>query len=390
MARRKPKAKATMGEAQSMESLISLFEGLEDPRVERTRDYSLAEILFLVLSAVISGVNFLTEVEKFGEAKIEWLRSILPYENGVPSHDTIGRVLGMLDPDELERMFVSWTTAVAEQVDGVVAIDGKAVRRAIARGNKRSFVHMVSAFMSANSLVIGQVKVDEKSNEITAIPRLLKLLHLQGAIVTIDAAGCQETIANEIVERGGQFVLAVKNNQRTLFEDVDIAFHDVDIRGKQAFASQTETEELSHGRGEYRRCEVLHADEHLTHRDKWPHIKTLVRVTSERRGVRQELEAHTRLFVSSIEGLNAAEALRITRAHWSVENKLHWILDVAFREDECRVYAANAAENLVVFRHIALNLLRSVKSLSGGIASKRNQAAWTDSAREAVLSASLG
>jgi hypothetical protein len=182
----------------------------------------LAEVLFLVLSAVVSGVNFLTEVEKFGQAKIEWLQSILPYKNGIPSHDTIGRVLGMLDPDELERMFVSWTAAVAEQVDGVVAIDGKAVRRAIARGNKRSFVHMVSAFTSANSLVLGQVKVDEKSNEITAIPRLLKLLQLKGAIVTIDAAGCQETIANEIVERGGQFVLAVKNNQRTLFEDVDM------------------------------------------------------------------------------------------------------------------------------------------------------------------------
>ena len=183
-----------MGDAQSMESLISLFEGLDDPRVERTRDYSLAEILFLVLSAVVSGVNFLTEVEKFGDAKLEWLRGILPYCNGIPSHDTIGRVLGMLDPDELERMFVSWMTATAKEVEGVVAVDGKAVRRAIARGDKQSFVHMVSAFASANSLVLGQVKVEEKSNEITAIPRLLDLLHLKGAIVTIDAAGCQEAI----------------------------------------------------------------------------------------------------------------------------------------------------------------------------------------------------
>jgi len=379
-----------MGEAQSAESLIALFEELNDPRVERTRHYPLAEILFVVLSAVVSGMNFLTEIERFGELKLEWLRTILPYENGIPSHDTIGRVLGMLDPDELERMFVSWTTTVSKNVDGVVALDGKAVRRAIARGNKRSFVHMVSAFASANSLVLGQVRVDEGSNEITANPRLLKLLHLKGAIVTIDAAGCQETIANEIVEHGGQFVLAVKNNHPTLFEDVDIAFHDAEIRGELDSDSQIETEEFGHGRGEYRRCEVLDVGEHLTHKDKWPHVTTLIRVTSERRGASKNPQTRTRLFVSSIKGLGPRDALNMTRAHWTVENKLHWVLDVAFREDECRVYAANAAENLVVLRHVALNLLRSVKGIPGGIASKRNQAALADNIREAVLSASLG
>lgn len=376
-----------MGEPQPMEPLISMFRSLEDPRVDRTKDYPLEEILFLVLSAVVSGVNFLTEIEKFGSAKLEWFRTILPYENGIPSHDTIGRVLGMLDPDALETMFASWTASIAECIEGVVAVDGKTLRRAIARGEDRAFVHMVSAFASANSLVLGQVKTAEKSNEITAIPRLLELLHLEGAIVTIDAEGCQEAIAIEIHERGGDFVLAVKGNQPTLFEDIAIAFHEVDIAGKQEFASQFETEEVGHGRGEYRCCQTLDVGDALTHKEKWKHVRTLIRVTSERRGV-GEPTTNERVFVSSIEGLDAQRALSLTRAHWSIENKLHWNLDVSFREDECRVYAANAAENLVVIRHIALNLLRSVQGLSGGIASKRNQAAWTDDVRARVLCAS--
>jgi len=386
-ARRKPKAMATMGEPQAMEPLISMFQGLDDPRVERTKSYPLEEILFLVLSAVVSGVNFLTEVEEFGNAKLDWFRTILPYENGIPSHDTIGRVLGMLDPDALEAMFAAWMASAARRVKGVVAIDGKTLRRAIARGEDRAFVHMVSAFASANSLVLGQVKTGEKSNEITAIPRLLQLLHLEGAIVTIDAEGCQEAIANEIHERGGYFVLAVKSNQPTLFEDIAIAFHDVDIAGKQEFASQFETEEVGHGRGEYRCCQTLPADDALTHKEKWKHVRTMIRVTSERRGV-GEPTTNERVFVSSIEGLDAQAALSLTRNHWSIENNLHWVLDVSFREDECRVYAANAAENLVVVRHIALNLLRSVDGLRGGIASKRKQAGWSDDVRARVLCAS--
>ena len=387
MARRKPKAKATMGEAQTMEPLVAMFQTIGDPRIDRTKDFSLEEVLFLVLSAVVSGVNFLTEIEKFGNAKLEWLRTILPYKNGIPSHDTIGRVLGMLDPDELERMFVAWMASVAKNMEGVVAIDGKTLRRAIARGENRALVHMVSAFASANSLVLGQVKTAEKSNEITAIPRLLELLHLQGAIVTIDAAGCQETIANKIRERGGDFVLAVKNNQPTLFEDLSIAFHDADNVGDGAFASQFETEEVGHGRGEYRLCQTLAVGDALTHDEKWEHVRTLIRVTSERR-LGDEPTMNERVFVSSLEGLNAERALSLVRAHWSIENNLHWNLDVSFREDECRVYAANAAENLVVLRHIALNLLRSVKGLTGGVASKRNQAAWTDDVRVRVLCAS--
>ncbi len=239
-------------------------------------------------------------------------------------------------------------------------------------------------------MVLGQVRVENKSNEIAVIPCLLDLLHIKGAIVTVDAAGRQEAIVNKIVERGGQFVLAVKNNQPTLYADVHIAFHDVDIAGEAVFAPQTGTEEVARVREKSRHYKTLDARASVTHANKWSHVRTLIRVTTERRGVKAEAEVHSRIFIRPIEGMKAEDDLAMTRAHWSIENKLHWIVDVAFREDKCRVYAANAVENLVVVRHIALNLLHSVKGLGGGIVSNRNQAAWTDDVRKRVLSASLG
>lgn len=379
-----------MGEPESLGALVALFTEIDDPRVDRTKDYPLEEILFLVLAAALSGVNHLTRTELFGNTKLDWLRSILPYKNGIPSHDTIGRVLGQLDPDKLEAQFVRWMNCAAEAVEGVLAIDGKTVRRALRRGDDCSFVHMVSAFCAANGLVYGQVKVDEKSNEITAIPRLLDLLSIKGALVTIDAMGCQTAITDKIKERGGEFLLAVKGNQETLQEDIHVAFHDVDIRGGDGFASTHETEGLAHGRGEWRRCDVLDADGHITHFDKWKHVKSFVRIQTERRLTKNaKPEKFSRYYISSLEAPDAQLALRATREHWSIENRLHWQLDVSFREDECRVYAENAAENLVVVRHIALNLLRSVKGLPGGIEARRGQAAWSDDAREKILHASL-
>lgn len=379
-----------MGEPEQVETLVAMFKNLRDPRVDRTKDYPLEEILFLVLAAVVSGVNHLTRIELFGKTKLDWLRTVLPYKNGIPSHDTIGRVLGQIDPDELERAFVRWMNETAASVEGVVAIDGKTARGAIRRGDDRSFVHMVSAFCSANGLVYGQVKVDEKSNEITAIPRLLDLLFVKGALVTIDAMGCQVAIADKIVERGGDFLIAVKANQETLHEDLGLAFHDVDIRGGDGFLSSHETDAPAHGRGEWRKCDVLEADGHITHRDKWKHVKSIVRVETERRLTKTAAaETQSRYYISSLEAPDARRALEATREHWSIENGLHWQLDVSLREDECRVYAENAAENLVVVRHIALNLLRSVKNLPGGIEARRGQAAWSDAAREKILHAGL-
>lgn len=389
MVKRKPKAVKTMGAPENVENLLALFSTIPDPRIERTKDYPLVEILFLVLAATVSGVNHLTRVQEFGEVKIDWLRTVLPYENGTPSHDTIGRVLGLLDPDALEAMFVRWMESAAT-IDGVIAVDGKTLRAAIERGKDRALVHMVSAFSAANGLVYGQVKAEEKSNEITAIPRLLDLLCLKGAIVTIDAAGCQTAITNKVVERGGDFMIAVKGNQRTLLEDIGVAFHDIDIRGGKGFASVAETEELSYGRGEWRKCETLPAAGIITHEEKWKHVRTVVRVTTERRLDKTTTpETHTRYYITSVDKPDAADSLKWTREHWAVENRLHWQLDVTFREDQCRVYAENAAENLVVIRHIALNLLRAVVGLPKSLASRRSHAAWSDLAREQILQAGL-
>lgn len=379
---------ATMGEPQSAMSILELFAQLEDPRVDRTKGYQLDEILFLVLCGVLSGLNYLTDIEDFGNAKLEWLRQFLPYENGIPSHDTLGRVLGMLNPDALEQMFASWMAATSAAVEGVVAIDGKTLRGAIKRGNSRSFVHMVSAFASANSVVLGQVKTAEKSNEIEAIPRLLELLHLEGAIVTIDAIGCQHTILDQIVAAGGDYVVAVKKNQPTLYHDVSASFEEVDEAQSDAFLSTGETSEKGHGRVEHRVCQTLCAENMLEDAEKWKSAKTLIRVTSKRTA-RSSDDTSCRLFISSIPELDAAAALKHVRSHWLVENNLHWSLDVSFREDDCRVCAENAAENLVVVRHIALNLLRSVQGLSGGVASKRQKCAYSDDAREKVLCAGV-
>jgi len=389
VAKRKPKALKTTGAPENVENLLALFSTIPDPRIDRTKVYPLVEILFLVLAATVSGVNHMTRVQEFGKVNLDWLRKILPYGNGAPSHDTIGRVMGLLDPDALQAMFVRWMESAA-RIDGVIAVDGKTLRGAIKRGTERSFVHMVSAFSAANGLVYGQVKACEKSNEITAIPRLLDLLRLKGAIVTIDAAGCQVKITDKIIERGGDFLIAVKGNQGTLHEDLSIAFHDMDIRGGQSFASVAETEELSYGRGEWRKCEIISTAGIISHEEKWKHVRSAVRVTTERRLDKTTTpEKHTRYYISSVSEPEATDALQWTREHWGVENRLHWQLDVTFREDDCRVYAEHAAENLVVIRHIALNLLRAVVGLPKSLATRRSHAAWSDSAREAILQTGL-
>ncbi len=389
MAKRKPKVLKTMGAPENIESLLALFSTIPDPRIDRTKAYPLVDFLFLILAATVSGVNHLTQVQEFGKVNLDWLRTISPYENGAPSHDTIGRVMGLLDPGALEAMFVRWMESAA-RIDGVIAVDSKTLRGAIKQGAERSSVHIVSAFSAKNGLVYGQVKAEEKSNEITAIPRLLDLLRFEGAIVTIDAAGCQVKITDKIIERGGDFLIAVKGNQGTLQEDLSIAFHDVDIRGGQSSASVTETEELSYGRGEWRKCEIISTAGIINHEEKWKHVRSEVRVTTERRLDKTTTpETHTRHYISSMSEPEATDALQWTREHWGVENRLHWQLDVTFREDHCRVYAGHAAENFVVIRHIALNLLRAVVGLPKSLATRRSQAAWSDSAREKILQAGL-
>lgn len=385
MAGRRAQAIKSMGAPQSADDLVSLFTTLPDPRSERNQDYPLEEVLFLVLAGVLSGFNHMTHIAQFGQDKLDWFRTVLPYQNGVPSHDTIGRVLGMLCPDALELMFERWMQRVA-RTEGVVAIDGKTVRGAVARGNDRAFVHMVSAFGSANGMVLGQLRTAEKSNEITAIPRLIESLKLDGAVVTIDAGGCHKKIVEAIDEANADFVIGVKANQPTLLEDMSVAFHDVD--NGVIDSEKWESEEVAHGRGEMRSCQVLEAQGRLSDTEKWSKINSLIRIVSER-FVGGRPTQNIRFYISSLKALEPQRALELVRAHWSIENRLHWCLDVQFDEDKCRVYADNAAENLVVTRHIALNLLRQATFLPGGIMGRRMQCCSSDPKRERVLAGIL-
>lgn len=269
-----------------------------------------------------------------------------------------------------------------ERTEGVVAIDGKTLRGAIAKTGRFPFVHIVSAFARANGVVLGQLRTSEKSNEITAIPRLIESLMLSGAVVTIDAAGCHNAIMDGIVEAEADFVIGVKLNQPTLHEDMSVAFHEVDLG--RTTATRAETEGQGHGRGEHRRAEVLTANGLLSDPAKWEHVGSLIRLTTERFHNGKATES-TRYYVSSISELTPERALALVREHWSIENRLHWCLDVQFREDECRCRAENLAENLVVVRHVALNLLRQAKKMRGGIDGRRMKCCYSDAAREAVL-----
>jgi predicted transposase YbfD/YdcC len=378
MAKRKPRALKTMGPPPDPASFLEIFESVQDPRVVGRCAHSLESILLLVLCAVISRANEITEIEYYGLAREKQLSKLVSFPNGIPSHDTIGRVLGLLDPDQLERAFTRWMNRAAELTDSeVVAIDGKTLRRARDKAGV-GFVHMVSAWAVRNGVVLGQVKTDDKSNEITAIPRLLELLQIKGCIVTIDAMGCQTAIAEQIVEAGADYILAVKDNQPKLLEAVSETFDEkLSGRRRPADVSFTETKNKGHGRREVRRCWTIAVPEDSALRERWRGLETFIMVEAERT-LGDTTSLATRWFISSRSALDATTALGAIRDHWGIENKLHWVLDVAFREDESRVRAENAAENFVVFRHIALNLLRNMKSSRRGVKGRRNTAAWSE------------
>lgn len=367
-----------MGPPPDPASFLEIFEGVHDPRVTGRCDHDLESILVLVLCGVICGANDVVAIEDFGRAREAKLSTLVNFRNGIPSHDTIGRVLGLLDPDQLERAFTLWMNRAAQLTDSeVVAIDGKTLRRARDQADV-GFVHMVSAWAVKNGVVLGQVKTDDKSNEITAIPRLLELLQIKGCIVTIDAMGCQTKIADQIVEAEADYILAVKDNQPSLLEAVSGAFDErLAGRRRPPDVSYFETKNKGHGRREVRRCWTLRVPEGSELPKRWRDISTFVMVESERT-IDGQASLATRWFISSRPDLDAATALRAIRDHWSIENQLHWVLDVNFREDDSRVRAENAAENFVVFRHIALNLLRNVKTSRRSIRGRRNIAGWSE------------
>jgi predicted transposase YbfD/YdcC len=353
-----------------MENPLKYFAELRDPRVERNREHLLEEILLIAIAAVLSGAESWNDIADYGQDKRQWLQTFLTLRSGIPSHDTFNRVFAALDPEEMERGFAAWISSIAKLTAGeVIAIDGKALCGTREAG-KNKLVHMVSAWAEGNGLVLGQRKVDEKSNEITAIPKLLNALALAGTVVTIDAMGCQREIAKLIVEKKADYVLAVKDNQGLLAEQVRDSFL---LLNSDAVS---ENVDCGHGRVEQRKCSVI-ADLGLIEKaSEWASLQGLVRIESERyHKVSGKIEREIRYYITSLRP-DAAQLNSVIRKHWGIENKLHWALDVSFGEDLDRKRAGHAAQNFSILNRIALNLLKQDKSSSRGIKGKRLKAAW--------------
>jgi predicted transposase YbfD/YdcC len=360
-------------------SIAAHFAGLDDPRVERTKKHSLEAILVIALCAVICGADSWVEVEQFGRAKQEWLATLVALPHGIPSHDTFGRVFAALNPTQFAAGFRSWVQGV-HQATGteVIGIDGKTLRRSHQRGAGLGPLHMVSAWASQSRLVLAQAAVPGKTNELGALPTVLSMLALEGCIVTIDAMGCQTAIAQIIVDAQADYVLALKGNQERVAQDVAALFADaqaVDFAGIEHDAHRTR--EKDHGRVEVRETWVISDPAHLRYVDpeeRWAGLRSLVMVratTHSAAGISRE----TRYYLSSLPG-TARQIQDAVRRHWGIETSLHWILDMAFREDECRVRSGHAAHNFALLRHAALNLLRHETSLRCGVKAKRMRAGW--------------
>jgi predicted transposase YbfD/YdcC len=360
-------------------TLAAHFSQVPDPRLDRTKEHQLFDILVIAICAVLCGANDWVGIATFGQARLAWFRTFLALPNGIPSHDTFGRVFARLNPEAFAQAFMSWTQAIRTVLPAeVIAIDGKVLRRSHDQGVGKGAIDMVSAWATANHLVLGQRKTAEKSNEITAIPELLRVLDVTGCIVTIDAMGCQTKIVETIIERGGDYVIAVKENQPRLYHDVQTAFQDARTTQFRDVAHDFhQTVEKDHGRIEIRRCWTITEPsylEYINDAQAWQQLRAIVMVEAERqRGNQTTVE--TRYFITSLAN-DAPLALHAVRGHWGIENQVHWVLDLAFREDESRVRKEHGPENLAVVRHIALNMLKQDKTTKLGTQNKRLKAAW--------------
>lgn len=362
-------------------ALTTHFAPLVDPRIDRTKQHQLLDIVVIAICAVICGADTWVEIEEWGITKVTWLQTFLELPNGIPSHDTFGRVFAAVDPAHFQQCFLAWVQSIAPVTTGqVVALDGKTVRRSHDRSAGKAAIHMVSAWATENHLVLGQLKVDDKSNEITALPVLLQALALKGCIVTIDAMGCQTEIARTIVAQGADYVLALKGNQGTLCRDVESLFqHARATNFREVAYSADETVNKDHGRIETRRAWVITDAEYLRYLDphgKWANLHSIGMIEAERR-IGSHIQRETRYYIASLHG-TARQLNTSVRAHWGIENAVHWVLDVAFREDTSRVRVGHSAENFTLLRHIALNLLKQETSTNVGIKAKRLKAGWSD------------
>lgn len=352
---------------------LSYFDDLPDRRQAGKVIYPLDEVLLLCLLAVLAGAETITDIARFGDKKLDLLRRFRPFAAGTPAHDHLGDILATLEAEPFQRCFVAWTASLIGVPEGVVAIDGKTSRRS--KSAAKEAIHMVSAFAARQRLVLGQVKVADKANEIVAIPKLLDMLAIEGAVVTIDAMGCQRAIAQKIIDKKADYILALKGNQGSLRQDVELFASEQKVRDfKDALVSRHESVDGDHGRIETRAVTVIHDIGWLRERHQWPGLASLVMVESTRE-TGHKVEHETR-FITSLT-LLAVHVAAFVRAHWAVENSLHWVMDMAFRDDECRLRTDHAPANFTTLKHMALNLIRRAKS-NDSIRLRRKVAAWDD------------